>query len=170
MNYKEMDKKNLCDYLISVIDDKTYEKIEPLVSDEEFLDFLFNLKNDKEIQYVVRQRLAFFYTYLIKFRNMLKLKDILDNPNNHDVNERSDVINQIFFYSNAAGIDLLNPNFKYHLKRLKKIYDQTKGVNVSKEDYPVVKKIYEEYLGEPGGHKAHELLHTTYIKREKYKF
>jgi NADP-reducing hydrogenase subunit HndD len=33
---------------------------------------------------------------------------------------------------------------------------------------PVVKKIYEEFLGEPGGHKAHELLHTTYVERKKY--
>ena len=29
-------------------------------------------------------------------------------------------------------------------------------------------KMYEEYLGEPNGHKAHELLHTHYTKREKY--
>ena len=33
---------------------------------------------------------------------------------------------------------------------------------------PVVQKIYKEYLGEPNGHKAHELLHTNYSKREKY--
>jgi len=33
----------------------------------------------------------------------------------------------------------------------------------------VVQKIYEEYLGEAGGHKAHELLHTNYVKRDKYK-
>ena len=25
--------------------------------------------------------------------------------------------------------------------------------------------LYEEYLGEPGSHKAHEYLHTTYVKR-----
>lgn len=34
---------------------------------------------------------------------------------------------------------------------------------------PVVLKIYEDYLGEVGGHKAHELLHTSYVEREKYK-
>ncbi|MBR6033809.1 MAG: [Clostridia bacterium] len=33
---------------------------------------------------------------------------------------------------------------------------------------PVLKKIYADYLGEAGGHKAHELLHTHYEKREKY--
>lgn len=35
---------------------------------------------------------------------------------------------------------------------------------------PVIKKLYDEYLVEPGGHKAHELLHTHYTKREKYNF
>ena len=28
-----------------------------------------------------------------------------------------------------------------------------------------VKKLYEEYFGEPNSHKAHEVLHTSYIKR-----
>lgn len=30
---------------------------------------------------------------------------------------------------------------------------------------PIIKKVYEEFLGEPNSHKAHELLHTHYIKR-----
>jgi len=29
-------------------------------------------------------------------------------------------------------------------------------------------KLYEEFLGEPNSHKAHELLHTHYFKRDKY--
>ena len=33
------------------------------------------------------------------------------------------------------------------------------------QDNPLVKKIYDEFLGEPNSHKAHELLHTTYVKR-----
>ncbi len=32
-------------------------------------------------------------------------------------------------------------------------------------DNPIVKKVYEEFLGEPNSHKAHELLHTHYVKR-----
>ena len=32
-------------------------------------------------------------------------------------------------------------------------------------DNPLVKKVYEEFLGEPNSHKAHELLHTHYVKR-----
>ena len=30
---------------------------------------------------------------------------------------------------------------------------------------PVIKELYADYLGEPGGEKAHHLLHTHYIKR-----
>ena len=33
--------------------------------------------------------------------------------------------------------------------------------------YPEIKAIYEEYLGEPGSHRAHELLHTSFVKRAK---
>ncbi len=33
---------------------------------------------------------------------------------------------------------------------------------------PEIKALYDEYLEEPGSHKAHELLHTTYVKRPKY--
>ena len=32
-----------------------------------------------------------------------------------------------------------------------------------------LKKIYDEYFGEPNSHKAHEILHTTYVKRGLYK-
>ena len=33
---------------------------------------------------------------------------------------------------------------------------------------PILKEIYKEFFKEPNGHKAHELLHTEYAKREKY--
>ncbi len=42
--------------------------------------------------------------------------------------------------------------------------DQTKEIRRSHEN-PMIKKIYEDYLGEPGSHKAHELLHTSYTPR-----
>ena len=34
---------------------------------------------------------------------------------------------------------------------------------------PMITKIYEDFLGEPLGHKAHELLHTNYHERLVYK-
>ena len=33
----------------------------------------------------------------------------------------------------------------------------------------MITKIYEDFLGEPLGHKAHELLHTSYQERLVYK-
>jgi len=45
--------------------------------------------------------------------------------------------------------------------------DEKSTIRKSHEN-PIVKKIYEEYLEQPGSHKAHELLHTHYKEREKY--
>ena len=42
--------------------------------------------------------------------------------------------------------------------------DAAKTIRKSHEN-PSIKKIYDEYFGEPGSHKAHEVLHTTYVKR-----
>lgn len=33
---------------------------------------------------------------------------------------------------------------------------------------PSVMKLYDEFLGEPCGHKSHELLHTRYTERDRY--
>ena len=50
--------------------------------------------------------------------------------------------------------------------RAKVLYDNdaAKAIRKSHEN-PSIKKVYEEYFGEPGSHKAHEVLHTTYVKR-----
>ena len=45
--------------------------------------------------------------------------------------------------------------------------DAGKAVRKSHES-PAIKLAYEEFLGEPGGHKAHELLHTEYTKKSRY--
>ena len=45
--------------------------------------------------------------------------------------------------------------------------DEKSTIRKSHEN-PVMKKLYDEFLEKPGSHKAHELLHTTYQKREKY--
>ena len=50
--------------------------------------------------------------------------------------------------------------------RAKALYanDAANAVRKSHENEGV-KKLYEEFLGAPGSHKAHEILHTTYVKR-----
>ncbi len=50
--------------------------------------------------------------------------------------------------------------------RAKVLYDLDSNNAMRKShDNPAVKELYANYLGEPGSHKAHELLHTTYVKR-----
>ncbi len=54
-------------------------------------------------------------------------------------------------------------------ERAKAIYAEDKALPLRKShDNPFIKKLYEEYLGEPCGHKSHELLHTHYIARDKH--
>ena len=50
--------------------------------------------------------------------------------------------------------------------RAKALYDQDAAMPIRKShENPSIKRLYEEFLGEPGSHKAHEILHTTYVKR-----
>jgi NADP-reducing hydrogenase subunit HndD len=53
--------------------------------------------------------------------------------------------------------------------RSKTIYEIDKNMPLRKShENPVIKKVYEDFLGRPGSHKAHEILHTQYQKRAKY--
>ncbi|MEG2594867.1 MAG: NADH-dependent [FeFe] hydrogenase, group A6 [Ruthenibacterium sp.] len=52
--------------------------------------------------------------------------------------------------------------------RASALYGQDDNMPVRKShENPLLKKIYADYLGEPGGEKAHHILHTSYAKREK---
>ena len=54
-------------------------------------------------------------------------------------------------------------------KRAEALYKIDKESTLRKShENPALKVIYRDFLGEPGGHKAHELLHTHYIERDKY--
>lgn len=51
-------------------------------------------------------------------------------------------------------------------KRTEAIWREDEGKEYRKShDNPAIKKIYEDYLEKPLGHKSHELLHTKYTKR-----
>ncbi|HOB63927.1 MAG TPA: NADH-dependent [FeFe] hydrogenase, group A6 [Clostridia bacterium] len=53
--------------------------------------------------------------------------------------------------------------------RAKAIYDTDKAMSLRKShENPVVKELYESYFGKPNSHKAHEILHTKYVKRDNY--
>jgi len=51
-------------------------------------------------------------------------------------------------------------------RRRKGVYqiDSSKELRRSHEN-PMIQKLYEDYLGQPGSHKAHKLLHTDYTPR-----
>ena len=51
-------------------------------------------------------------------------------------------------------------------ERAKVLYnnDANKPIRKSHEN-PAIKQIYEEYFGKPGSHRAHEVLHTSYVAR-----
>lgn len=50
------------------------------------------------------------------------------------------------------------------------LYEEDRNLPYRKShDNPVIKEVYDNYFGKPGSHKAHEVLHTTYVKRGLYK-
>lgn len=53
--------------------------------------------------------------------------------------------------------------------RAKALYDQDEAstIRLSHEN-PDIKKLYEDYFKKPGSHKAHEILHTSYVNRGLY--
>ncbi|MCL1829251.1 MAG: NADH-dependent [FeFe] hydrogenase, group A6 [Oscillospiraceae bacterium] len=55
------------------------------------------------------------------------------------------------------------------VQRARALYSKDATMKLRKShESPLMKKVYAEFLGEPGGHKAHELLHTTYKATPKY--
>ena len=54
-------------------------------------------------------------------------------------------------------------------ERAKALYEEDKNLPLRKShESPVIKQLYAEYLEQPGSHKAHNILHKSYVKRSKY--
>ena len=54
-------------------------------------------------------------------------------------------------------------------ERAKALYAEDKNASFRKShENPFVKELYANYLGEPCSHKAHDLLHTHYQKRDRF--
>lgn len=50
------------------------------------------------------------------------------------------------------------------------LYEEDRNLPYRKShDNPIIKEVYDNYFRKPGSHKAHEVLHTTYVKRGLYK-
>ncbi|PKM61294.1 MAG: ferredoxin [Firmicutes bacterium HGW-Firmicutes-21] len=73
----------------------------------------------------------------------------------------------------GGGTPILSANLHAYIdpktERAKALYGEDKGKAKRKShENTELKKLYDEYLGEAGGHKSHHLLHTHYQKRSKY--
>ena len=68
---------------------------------------------------------------------------------------------------NTPLADRIRPTSLDEVVGQQHILGEGKALRKSHEN-PSIAKLYEEYLGEPNGHKAHELLHTHYYARDKY--
>jgi len=69
----------------------------------------------------------------------------------------------------GGGGQPIPTNLEIRNKRSKAIYEEDMGLTIRKShENPEVVQIYKEFLEKPLGHKSHELLHTHYIKRDRY--
>lgn len=67
----------------------------------------------------------------------------------------------------GGGQPITKRNAK-RIERIDAIYVEDEGLPIRKShENPEVKKIYEDFLHEPLGHKSHELLHTHYHDKHK---
>ena len=68
----------------------------------------------------------------------------------------------------AGGGQPVNFDSEFREKRARLLYNEDKALQLHKsQDNPYVKELYNNFLGEIGGHKAHELLHTHYHGRKR---
>ncbi|MBR5371122.1 MAG: iron hydrogenase small subunit, partial [Oscillospiraceae bacterium] len=50
--------------------------------------------------------------------------------------------------------------------RAQALYSADAAMDLRKsQDNPAIQELYKEFLGEPGSHKSHEILHTSYVAR-----
>ena len=65
----------------------------------------------------------------------------------------------------GGGQPLIQGNYEILNKRMDAIYEEDRNKPIRKShENPAIKKIYEEFLGEPNSPLAHKLLHTKYRK------
>lgn len=69
----------------------------------------------------------------------------------------------------GGGGQPIPTNMEIRAERIKAIYTADELMAMRKSHLnPAVQQLYKEFLGEPLGHKSHELLHTHYQARDKF--
>ncbi len=65
--------------------------------------------------------------------------------------------------------DIVNKGVDVRVERARALYEDDRAQVLRKShENPVIKHVYETYLGHPNSHLAHELLHTTYKATPTY--
>lgn len=63
-----------------------------------------------------------------------------------------------------------NSGFDFKTARAQALYEEDRAMPARKSHKNTqIQKLYEDFLGHPNSHLAHELLHTTYAKQDKFK-
>ena len=67
-------------------------------------------------------------------------------------------------------VDATTRNFEdFKAKRASALYtSDANNANRKSHENEAIKRVYSEFFGEPGSHKAHSILHTSYVKRKLY--
>ncbi|HKL67471.1 MAG TPA: NADH-dependent [FeFe] hydrogenase, group A6 [Bacteroidales bacterium] len=69
----------------------------------------------------------------------------------------------------GGGGQPIPTNMTIRQSRIDAIYEEDMSLPIRKShENPEILAIYKDFLGEPNGHKSHELLHTHYIERVPY--
>ncbi|MTI85773.1 MAG: 2Fe-2S iron-sulfur cluster binding domain-containing protein [Firmicutes bacterium] len=69
----------------------------------------------------------------------------------------------------GGGGQPIPTNREVREKRMAGIYNADQGMALRKShENPAVQALYKDFLGEPLGHKSHQLLHTHYVSRKRH--
>ncbi|MGL4207801.1 MAG: [FeFe] hydrogenase, group A, partial [Candidatus Adiutrix sp.] len=68
----------------------------------------------------------------------------------------------------AGGGQPISNDINFRAKRIAGLYADDRGLPLRKShENPEIIAIYRDFLGQPGGHKSHKLLHTVLVKQDR---
>ncbi|MDL2259839.1 [FeFe] hydrogenase, group A [Deltaproteobacteria bacterium OttesenSCG-928-K17] len=68
----------------------------------------------------------------------------------------------------AGGGQPISSDINFRAKRIAGLYEDDRQLPLRKShENPEIQAIYRDFLGEPGGHKSHKLLHTHLVKQAR---
>ena len=157
--------------------ERRYRRTEALI-----LNGLTTLLQQKSIKEITVRELADLVdinrsTFYLHYTDIY---DLLEKTEQRLLQQLMDAVNENwtlpetpknFFAFLEQTFNILSENNFVDLKerRAKALYESDKNnAKRCSHENSAVKELYDEFLGEPGSHKAHEILHTTYVARKKY--